>query len=144
MNIEAKLQDFEKSLNRISNEDYNKIEKKIEEEIQAGIREELSEYENKKQIAYDKYVQKMEKDFNKKIFNYEMNCKKEIIEEEKKIKNLIKKDAINLLKEYTQKPEYEQFLIKSIKERSIKNRRHRKHIYWISKKRYRKIWQQHN
>ena len=144
MNIEAKLQDFEKSLNRISNEDYNKIEKKIEEEIQAGIREELSEYENKKQIAYDKYVQKMEKDFNKEIFNYEMNCKKEIIEEEKKIKNLIKKDAINLLKEYTQKPEYEQFLIKSIKERNIKNRRHRKHIYWISKKRYRKIWQQHN
>ena len=84
MNIEAKLQDFEKSLNRISNEDYNKIEKKIEEEIQDGIREELSEYENKKQIAYDKYVQKMEKDFNKKIFNYEMNCKKEIIEEEKR------------------------------------------------------------
>ena len=144
MNIEAKLQDYEKSINRISNEDYNKIEKKIEEEIQAGIREELSEYENKKQIAYDKYVQKMEKDFNKEIFNYEMNCKKEIIEEEKKIKNLIKKDAINLLKEYTQKPEYEQFLIKSIKERNIKNRRHRKHIYWISKKRYRKIWQQHN
>ena len=136
MDISAKLQDFENSLSRIANEDYNKIEKKVEDEISAGIEQELAEYEAKKQIAYDKSIQKIEKEYNKKIFNYEMNCKKKIIDEEKKLRIELKNEAINILKEFTKKADYEQYLLKCIKERSIKNRC-RKYLYWFNETRYR-------
>ena len=65
---------------------FRAFEKEVDDEIRAGIEEEVQEYEEKKKINYEKTVQRIEKDFNKKVFNYEINCKKEIIDEGKRIK----------------------------------------------------------
>ena len=121
MNIDAKLQEFDENLEDMANRDYDKIKLKIEEEIKLAIEQEVGEYEAKKQANYDKNVQKIEKDFNKKIYNYEINLKKEIIDEEKRLKNNIKNEALKILKEFTLKPEYQQFLIKCIRERNGKS-----------------------
>ena len=114
MNIDEKLKEFNQSLEDIVNKDYKKIEEEVEKEISQAIEQELSEYEAKKQVNYDKNVQKIEKDYNKKVFNYEMNCKKEIIDEEKKLKNQLKQEAIKQLEEFTQTDKYQDYLCRSI------------------------------
>ena len=71
MDINEKLQQFSQSLQDTSNKEYKQIEKEVDDEIKAGIEEEVQEYEEKKRINYEKTVQRIEKDFNKKVFNYE-------------------------------------------------------------------------
>ena len=139
MDINEKLQQFSQSLQDTSNKEYKQIEKEVDDEIKAGIEEEVQEYEEKKRINYEKTVQRIEKDFNKKIFNYEINCKKEIIDEGKRIKESLKLEAINRLKEFTEKEEYKDFLINSIEERNCKNRNFSGNMYWDNKGRYPKI-----
>lgn len=121
MDIDKKLQEFKQSLDESATRDYNQIEQNVEEEIKSGIEQELLEYEAKKNANYEKNAQKIEKDFNKKLFNYEMQCKKEIIDEEKRLKNEIKKESITILKKFTQSPDYQSFLINCIKERNGAN-----------------------
>ena len=115
MDINEKLIEFEKSVEKLSNNDFEKIEKKVEDEINQAILDELLEYEQKKQISFAKITQNIEKDYNKKVYNYEIECKKQIIEEEKKIVDNIKKDAIESLKKYTDSNDYLPFLIENIK-----------------------------
>ena len=132
MDINDKLHEFEESLEEYANRDYKQIELDVEDEIRTAIEQEISEYEAKKQANYDKNIQKLEKDYNKKIYNYEINCKKEIIDEEKRIKNEIKNDAIKLLKDFTQSDKYKEYLEKNIKQRTFKNWRKWKYLYWIN------------
>ena len=80
MDVNEKLQQFGQSLEEISNKEYRQIEQDVDNEIKTGIEEEIKEYENKKQANFDKTSQRIEKDYNKKVYNYEIQCKKEIIE----------------------------------------------------------------
>lgn len=117
MNIDTKLQEFSQSLQQIADKEYRQIEKNVNEEIKKGIEQEIKEYEEKKQVNYEKNRLRIEKDYNKKLFNYEMQCKKEIIEEGKKIKQQIKKEAIDRVKELIKTDRYQEFLCKCIEER---------------------------
>ena len=121
MDINDKLHEFEQSLEEYADRDYKQIELNVEDEIKSAIEQELAEYEAKKQANYEKNVQKVEKDLNKKIYNYEINCKKEIIDEEKRLKNNIKDEVIKLLKDFTESDKYKNYLEKSIRERTYKN-----------------------
>ena len=121
MDINTKLQEFKQSVEEMASREYKQIEKNVDEEIKSGIEEELAEYETKKQANYDKNIQKIEKDYNKKVFNYEIQCKKEIIDEEKKMKLQIKNEAADKLKEFTKSDKYQEFLDKCINERYFKN-----------------------
>lgn len=119
MDLKSKLEKFQKSIMLEADKQYNQKQAELENEIKTSIEQELLEYGNKKNSLYEKNIQKIEKSFNKKIFNYEVKCKKEYLEEEKKFKIQIKKDAIELLKIYTQREEYKSYLIKTIEERNI-------------------------
>lgn len=116
MNINTKLKNFKQNIEEIADKDYKEIDSEIEEEISNLVKQEITEYENKKQIAYEKYIQKIEKEFNKKIYNYEITCKKEIIEEEKNLRKEIKEECLQILKDYTEKDAYKIFLLNNIKE----------------------------
>lgn len=120
MNINEKIVEFTKSVEKLSNIDYEKIEKEVQDEINKAILDELLEYEQKKQNNFEKITKSIEKDYNKKIYNYEIQCKKDIIEEEKKIVNSIKEEAIKKLKNYTDSTSYRIFLQQSIKD-ALKN-----------------------
>lgn len=91
MDVNEKLQQFGQSLEEISNKEYRQIEQDVDNEIKTGIEEEIKEYENKKQANFDKTSQRIEKDYNKKVYNYEIQCKKEIIDEQKNLKENLKK-----------------------------------------------------
>ena len=91
MDVNEKLQQFGQSLEEISNKEYRQIEQDVDNEIKIGIEEEIKEYENKKQANFDKTSQRIEKDYNKKVYNYEIQCKKEIIDEQKNLKENLKK-----------------------------------------------------
>ncbi len=121
MDINQKLQRFGQSLEDASYKEYRQIQKKVDEEIKLSIEQEIKEYEEKKQVNYEKNVQRIEKDYNKKVFNYEINCKKQIIDEERKMKEMIKLEASNSLREFTKSEQYQEFLLNSIKERLRSN-----------------------
>ncbi len=121
MDINQKLQRFGQSLEDASYKEYRQIQKKVDEEIKLSIEQEIKEYEEKKQVNYEKNVQRIEKDYNKKVFNYEINCKKQIIDEERKMKEKIKLEASNSLREFTKSEQYQEFLLNSIKERLRSN-----------------------
>ena len=121
MDINQKLQRFGQSLEDASYKEYRQIQKKVDEEIKLSIEQEIKEYEEKKQVNYEKNVQRIEKDYNKKVFNYEINCKKQIIDEERKMKEMIKLAASNSLREFTKSEQYQEFLLNSIKERLRSN-----------------------
>ena len=121
MDVNEKLERFGQSLEDVSNKEYREIEKIVEQEIKSGIEQEITEYENKKQINYEKTIQRVEKDYNKKVFSYELNCKKQIIDEGKKLKEKIKTEAICKLRDFINTEKYKDVLINSIEERHIKN-----------------------
>ena len=121
MDVNEKLQQFGQSLEEISNKEYKQIEQEVDNEIKTGIEEEVKEYENKKQANFDKTSQRIEKDYNKKVYNYEIQCKKEIIDEQKNLKENLKNEIRNKLAKFVEKDEYKDILIKSIDERINKN-----------------------
>lgn len=121
MDVNEKLQQFGQSLEEISNKEYKEIEREVDNEIKNGIEEEVKEYENKKQANFDKTSQRIEKDFNKKVYNYEIQCKKEIIDEQKKLKENLKNEIRNRLIDFVKCEKYQDVLIKSIDERINKN-----------------------
>lgn len=114
--MEDKMKDFAISLAQMSMLDSKKLKEEVDNEINSSIEEELEEYKAKKQANYEKLMEKMEKDYNKQIFAYEMQSKKAIINEENKILQEIKQEAIKRLKELIQKENYESFLESKIQE----------------------------
>ena len=121
MDVNEKLQQFGQSLDEISNKEYRQIEQEVDNEIKTGIEEEIKEYENKKQANFDKTSQRIEKDYNKKVYNYEIQCKKEIIDEQKNLKENLKNEIRNRLVEFVKNDRYQEVLIKSIDERINKD-----------------------
>ena len=121
MDVNEKLQQFGQSLEEISNKEYRQIEQDVDKEIKTGIEEEIKEYENKKQANFDKTSQRIEKDYNKKVYNYEIQCKKEIIDEQKNLKENLKNEIRNRLVEFVKNDRYQDVLIKSIDERVNKD-----------------------
>lgn len=132
MDVNEKLQQFGQSLEEISNKEYKQIEQEVDNEIKTGIEEEIKEYENKKQANFDKTSQRIEKDYNKKVYNYEIQCKKEIIDEQRKLKENLKNEIRNKLAKFVEKDEYKDILIKSIDERINKNWRQNRYLYWFN------------
>ena len=106
MDVNEKLQQFGQSLEEISNKEYKQIEQEVDSEISTGIEEELKEYENKKQVNFEKTFQRIEKDYNKKVYNYEIQCKKEIIDEQKKLKENLKNEIRNKLIEFVKSDKF--------------------------------------
>ena len=132
MDVNEKLQQFGQSLEEISNKEYRQIEQDVDNEIKTGIEEEIKEYENKKQANFDKTSQRIEKDYNKKVYNYEIQCKKEIIDEQKNLKENLKNEIRTKLAKFVEKDEYKDILIKSIDERINKNWRQNRYLYWFN------------
>ena len=70
MNLEEKLIDFKNSVEEMSNKDYLQIKQEVEDEISNSIIQEIAKYEKKKELNYNKNAQTIEKECNKKIYNF--------------------------------------------------------------------------
>lgn len=116
MNMDEKIKKFEQSCEKLAKCDAEKLDNKLNNEIEEQINLELEEYVKKQENAYKKQCEKIVKDYNKLIFDYEVECKKNILN----VKNIIKKNLISELESalynFINQKEYTEFLAKSISE----------------------------
>jgi len=116
MNIQEKEKIFEKSIRKLMKKDVEELEKSINSEVETQIKSELQKYEEKEEFAYNKKLEKLEKDYNKQIYNLEIEHKKEILNYKKEIQNNLRTEIENSLKNFVNTKEYEDFLMNRIDE----------------------------
>ena len=114
--MEDKMKDFAISLAQMSMKESKILKEELEEEVNIAVEEEIREYSEKKQTSYKKLLEKTEKEHNKKIFAYELQLRQEVINEENKIKQEIKKEAIQKIKEAIENNSHIRFLENKIEE----------------------------
>ena len=88
MDLDNKIKKFEQSCERLAQIDAEKLNEKINTEIEEQINVELTEYVKKQEASYKKQCEKIVKDYNKALFEYEVECKKNV----QNVKNIIKKE----------------------------------------------------
>ena len=91
-----------------------KLNEKINTEIEEQINVELTEYVKKQEASYKKQCEKIVKDYNKALFEYEVECKKNVQNVKNIIKKELKEEVKRKLQIFTEKEEYLQYLIKTI------------------------------
>lgn len=116
MNNQEKIKVFQESCQRLLNREVAELSKKIDTEIEQQIKDELQEYQEKEEFAYQKKLEKLEKDYNKQMYALEMECKKDVLNQKKNIQKELNKEVIQILKDFTKTPEYESFLMQRIAE----------------------------
>ncbi len=116
MNIQQKITLFEESCNKLLKRELTELDKNINTEIEKQILDELQEYEEKEEFSYQKKLEKLEKEYNKQIYALEKESKKEILNLKKSMKKDLEQQVIQILKEFTQKPEYQEFLLHRLDE----------------------------
>ena len=112
--IEKKLKKFEEDCYKLANQNRDELEEKVNLKISKAIQDEINEYRNKLAKKKKNTLTKMEKDFNSELWEIENECKKRLIEEEKKMKEELFLDVCNQMKQYVDNAEYEEFFINNI------------------------------
>lgn len=116
MNIDEKLKRFEESCEKLALCDAERLDNKLNSEIEEQINLELEEYVKKQEFSYKKQCEKIVKEYNKFLFDYEIECKKNILN----VKSIIRKNLIDEVEEalyrFVDQKEYIEFLAKSITE----------------------------
>lgn len=120
MNLEKKLKEFEESCLRLASIETESIKEEIQAEIEEQMKKELDEYTQKKEWGFNKTTEKLEKDYMKEIFNFQLECKKDILKAKQEIDGDLRNKVIDLLSEYTNGAEYENYLFNCI-DNTIKN-----------------------
>lgn len=116
MNIDDKIKKFEQSCEKLAQVDVEKLNIKINSEIDEQIDSELEEYIKKQEIMYNKQCEKVVKEYNKSLFEYEVECKKNVLNVKNIIRRELKSEIENRLKIFTNRQEYIEYLIKNINE----------------------------
>lgn len=114
MNIDDKIKKFEQSCEKLAQMDAEKLNEKINNEIEEQIETELEEYIKKQEIAYKKQCEKVVKEYNKSLFEYEVECKKSIQNVKDIINRELKDEIVKRLQVFTDRQEYVQYLLKNI------------------------------
>lgn len=116
MNIDDKIKKFEQSCERLAQIDAEKLNEKLNIEIEEQIESELAEYVKKQENSYKKQCEKIVKDFNKSLFEYEIECKKNVQNVKEIINKELKEEAKKRLELLVNREEYFQLLLKKIKD----------------------------
>lgn len=116
MNIDDKIKKFEQSCERLAQIDAEKLNEKLNIEIEEQIESELAEYVKKQENSYKKQCEKIVKDFNKSLFEYEIECKKNVQNVKEIINKELKEETKKRLELLVNKEEYFQLLLKKIKD----------------------------
>lgn len=116
MEIHEKIEIFQKSCDQLLRQEVTKRNQMLDAEIEQQIKNELQEYEEKEEFTYQKKIEKLEKEFNKQIYSSEMESKKEVLNQKKVLQKDLKKEIIQILKDFTKTPEYKDFLFHRIEE----------------------------
>ena len=114
MDLSKKIREFEESCLSLASTDCEKIKEEINSEIEEQIKVEIADYITRKEWSFKKSIEKLEKNYMKAIFLCQTECKKEILKARDKVELDLRKNVINKLEEYVEKPEYKDYLLNSI------------------------------
>ena len=116
MDIQQKIKIFENSCKKMLGKESAELNLAIDMDIQQQIKDEIEEYEKKEEFAYNKKIEKLEKDYNKEMYLLETDSKKEILKQKKLVQKDLLNEMITLLIDFTKSSEYTEFLKKRIEE----------------------------
>ena len=111
-----KINIIEQSCKKLLKNEATELNRKIDYEIEKQIKDEIIEYQEKEEFNYNKKMEKMEKDYNKQVYSLEMDSKREILNQKKLIQKDLKKDVMQIMKNFVNSNEYETFLMSKIEE----------------------------
>lgn len=114
MDINEKIKRLEESCERLAKDDAERLNEKIDKEIEEQIESDLGEYEKKQELSYKKQCEKIVKKYNKDLFDYEIECKKNVQNVKNIIKRELKEEAERRLIKFLSDSDYERFLAKCI------------------------------
>lgn len=116
MDTSLKKEDLKESCKRLVDKEKQELEIKIKENMQEQIILEIQEYTEKQEAAYQKKCEKIEKDFYKQIYSYELDGKKKIIDTIKNQNQELIKEIEKCISQMLDTPQYEEFFENTLKE----------------------------
>lgn len=114
--IDDKLKKFQKNCYDMATEDANNISSHIESLISANTNEKIKVYEEKYKKDYEKKAQKLEQDYNSKIFNLANKTKHDILELNEKYINNLKDMVQKEILKFVVSSNYYDFLEKNVEQ----------------------------
>ena len=137
MDIDEKIKKFEQSCEKLAQIDAQKLNEKLNREIEEQIESDLDEYVKKQEVSYNKQCEKVVKEYNKSLFDYELECKKNIQNVKKIINRELKEEVERRIIDFSNKEEpYIQYLIRSIESALNVVENHNSSVIYVTKKDY--------
>ena len=131
-NTQLKLDKIEKNCINSANEDFKKLKNENDASIEKIVNEEVEKYKNTLDEKYKREVAKLEKEYNKEIYNYSMNSKRKERQFEDTLILNLHKEIIEIFCEYTDDDEYEKYLFSNIEKVLEKIQRKEESIIYIT------------
>ncbi len=119
-NYDEKMLKFKDNCIKNANNDAYNIETEINNKVKKSISDEISKYRKNAEIKLKNKIDKVEKEYNTKVFELETNAKKEILKEKEKLQERLFEEAQKEVKEFTNTPQYESFLLQNLEKYEIK------------------------
>lgn len=118
-NYDEKMLKFKENCIKNANADAYNIENEINIKIKKSISDEISKYRVNAEEKLKSKIDKIEKEYNTKIFELEMEAKKEVLNEKEKLQETLLEEAKRKVKEFTNTLEYEKYLIRNLEKYKI-------------------------
>ena len=115
VDIEKKLKLLEDSSIESAKNDFQLLQDKINNNIQEKTSENINNYRDVLADKYENEVNKIIRNFNKEVFEYEKASKMKIINFKENLINNLKSKIRRNLEDFVKSPEYKDYLIKNIK-----------------------------
>ena len=115
VDIEKKLKLLEDSSIESAKNDFQLLQDKINNNIQEKTSENIDNYRDALADKYENEVNKIIRNFNKEVFEYEKASKMKIINFKENLINNLKSKIRSNLEDFVKSPEYKDYLIKNIK-----------------------------
>jgi len=116
MDTNLKLNELKESCKRLVQKDKEELEEKIKKEMNEQIMQEVEEYTNKQENTYQKKCEKLDKEYYKKIYEYETLQKKEIFEKIKEYNKKLTEDISAQIKKMMDLDIYEEYFWNLVKD----------------------------
>ena len=100
----------------MANNEANEMSKQIDFSLNENINQEIKEYEKEKQKEYEKKLIKLEHNFNSCIYEANYKAKQKLNQRKKEFEEEIKKEFIKIVEIFMDSDQYEEFLIKNIRQ----------------------------
>ena len=114
--VSRKIENFQNNCYQMAKIEADKLKKEIDSEINDNIKIEIKKYKEETERNFNKKIDKIEKNYNSEIFNQEIECKQNIVERQKELKEDLKAEIYDKIVNYIDTENYKKFLFNNIEQ----------------------------